>query len=82
MNYSDLTAQCRNKFKGYTLNQCHWAMRDIHTTIALHEGDLNHPYIQKLWAELDAVRDRRDALSKGERDAVASRRAPSTTDEA
>ena len=64
MNYSELTAVCRNKVREYTLNQCHFAMRDIHTTIALHDGDLNHPYIQKLWAELDAVRDRQMALDK------------------
>ena len=81
MNYSDLTAQCRNKFKGYTLNQCHFAVRDIHDTLRLHPADMNNQYVVKLYAELDAVRDRRDALSKGEREAVASRRAPSTTDE-
>jgi hypothetical protein len=42
---------------------------------------MGNPYVIKLYAELDAVRDRRDALSKGEREAVANRRAPSTTDE-
>lgn len=58
MNYSDMTALYRNKAREYNASQCEFAMRDIHTTIALHEGDLNHPYIQKLWAELDAMRDR------------------------
>ena len=82
MNYSEMTALYRNKFKGYTLNQCHFAVRDIHDTLRLHPADMGNPYVVKLYAELDAVRDRRDALSKGERDAVASRRAPSTTDEA
>ena len=62
MNYSDLTALFRTKARGYTADQCEFAMRDIHTTIALHDGDLNHPYIQKLWAELDAVRDRHAKL--------------------
>jgi hypothetical protein len=81
MTYTELTAVCRNKFKGYTLNQCHHAMRDIHDTLQLHPADMSNPYVVKLYAELDAVRDRRDALSKGEREAVASRRAPSTTDE-
>jgi hypothetical protein len=81
MTYTELTAVCRNKFKGYTLNQCHHAMRDIHDTLQLHPADMANPYVIKLYAELDAVRDRRDALSKGEREAVASRRAPSTTDE-
>jgi hypothetical protein len=81
MTYTELTAVCRNKFKGYTLNQCHHAMRDIHDTLQLHPADMGNQYVIKLYAELDAVRDRRDALSKGEREAVASRRAPSTTDE-
>jgi hypothetical protein len=81
MTYTELTAVCRNKFKGYTLNQCHHAMRDIHDTLQLHPADMGNHYVIKLYAELDAVRDRRDALSKGEREAVASRRAPSTTDE-
>ena len=64
MTYTEMTALYRNKARGYTADQCEFAMRDIHTTIALHEGDLNHPYIQKLWAELDAMRDRQHALSK------------------
>jgi hypothetical protein len=81
MTYTELTAVCRNKFKGYTLNQCHHAMRDIHDTLQLHPADMGNPYVVKLYAELDAVRDRRDVLSKSEREAVASRRAPSTTDE-
>ena len=58
MTYTEMTALYRNKVRGYTADQCEFAVRDIHTTIALHEGDLNHPYIQKLWAELDAMRDR------------------------
>ena len=58
MTYTEMTALYRNKVRGYTADQCEFAVRDIHTTIALHEGDLNHPYIQKLWAELDAMRER------------------------
>jgi len=82
MTYTEMTALYRNKVRGYTLNQCHHAVRDIHDTLRLHPADMGNPYVIKLYAELDAVRDRRDALSKGEREAVASRRAPSTTDEA
>ena len=63
MTYQKMTTLYRNKVRGYTKNQCDFAMRDIHKTIALHEGDLNHPYIQKLWAELDAVRERQHKLS-------------------
>lgn len=62
MNYRETTALYSNKVRGYTASQCEFAIRDIHATIALHEGDLDHPYIQKLWAELDAVRDRHAKL--------------------
>jgi hypothetical protein len=58
MTYTEMTALYHNKVRGYTADQCEFAVRDIHKTIALHEGDLNHPYIQKLWVELDAMRDR------------------------
>jgi hypothetical protein len=58
MTYTEMTALYRNKARGYNADQCEFAVRDIHTTIALHQGDLNHPYIQKLWAELDAMRER------------------------
>jgi hypothetical protein len=63
MTYTELTAVCRNKFKGYTLNQCHHAMRDIHDTLQLHPADMSNPYVIKLYAELDAVRDRQHQLS-------------------
>jgi hypothetical protein len=64
MTYTEMTALFRNKVRGYTADQCEFAVRDIHTTIALHEGDLNHPYIQKLWAELDAMRERLAQLQR------------------
>lgn len=62
--YQQMMDTFSDKVRHYTKTQCNFAVRDIHTTIALHEGDLNHPYIQKLWAELDAVRDRQHALTR------------------
>jgi hypothetical protein len=64
MNYSETIVVLRKKAREYTLAQCEYAIRDINKAIALHEGDLNHPYIQQLWAELDAVIERYRKLSK------------------
>jgi len=80
MNFTEMTAMYRKKVSKYTLNQCHWAIRDIHDTLQLQPSDIDHPYVKQLYCELDAVRERRDALSEGERWEVACRRA-STTDE-
>jgi hypothetical protein len=64
MNYSELTAVCRKKVSGYTKNQCDFAVGDIHTTLRFVSGDMSDPYVIKLYAELDAVRDRQMALNK------------------
>jgi len=64
MNYSEMTAVCRNKVREYTQAQCDFAMRDIHTTLRFVSGDMSDPYVIKLYAELDAVRDRQMKLSK------------------
>jgi hypothetical protein len=62
MNYANLNRHAADKFKHYTLAQCEYAIADLHTTLALHDGDLSHPYVAKLYAELDAARDRRMVL--------------------
>jgi hypothetical protein len=62
MNHSDLTRIATDKVRGYTLAQCEFAIADIHATLALHGDDLSNPYVTKLYAELDAVRDRRMVL--------------------
>ncbi len=51
------------KVSRYSLAQCEFAIADIHATfVALNVSDLSHPYVAKLYAELDAVRDRRMVL--------------------
>jgi len=62
MNHSDLTRIATDKVRGYTLAQCEFAIADIHATLALHGDDLSNPYVTKLYAELDAARDRRMVL--------------------
>lgn len=65
MNYSDMTALYRNKVRGYNASECAFAMRDIYDTLRLLGGrydGIANPYITKLEAELDAVRDRQAKL--------------------
>ena len=63
--YQDMTDTARNKFSAYTRAECQYAMRDIHR--ALHVTcagkDYTDPYVQKLWCEIDAARDRMRELS-------------------
>jgi hypothetical protein len=60
MNYNDLNRAAADKFSRYTLAQCEFAIADINATLGLH--DYGHPYTAKLYAELDAARDRRMVL--------------------
>ena len=62
MTYTDLNRAAVTKVSGYTLAQCEFAIADILSTLALYDRDLAHPYVAKLYAELDAVRDRRMVL--------------------
>jgi len=64
MTYTEMNLLFANKFKHYTLTQCCHAIADISDTLALYDRDMKHPYVAKLYAELDAVRDRQMALLK------------------
>ena len=63
MNYAQLTAQCRNKFAEYDKNMCARALHDCHVTLQLNNHlPTDDPYYIKLWAEIDAIRDRQAKL--------------------
>ena len=62
MTYTDLNRAAVTKVSHYTIAQCEFALADILSTLALYDCDLAHPYVAKLYAELDAVRDRRMVL--------------------
>lgn len=66
MNHSQITRNATDKFKLYTIEQCRFAITDIHETLQFnqHADDMDNPYVVKLWAELDAARDRMRVLSK------------------
>jgi len=53
-----------DKFKTYTRDQVERALLDCHETLRAGEYSPYHPYGKKLWAEIDALRDRRMALTK------------------
>lgn len=75
MNYTDLNRNAAAKVSHYTIAQCEYAIADIHSTLALYDRDLSHLYVAKLYAELDAARDRRMVLqskSLRQRRAIAS----------
>ena len=53
-----------DKFKSYTRNQVEYALCDCHEALRAGGYSVEHPYGRKLWAEIDALRDRRMALTK------------------
>ena len=63
--YQDMTDTARNKFSAYTRAECRHAIRDIHIALGITCAGKDHkdPYVQKLWCELDAARDRMRELS-------------------
>ena len=63
MNYSDITAAARAKASEATLIECMLAIADCHNTLRVGEHD-GTPYGVKLWAEIDAYRDRSLELSR------------------
>ena len=66
MTYGQLRETCTNKFKAYDANMCAHALHDCHTTLALNNHlPTDDPYYIKLWAEIDAIRERQLKLSKG-----------------
>lgn len=65
MNYGQLRETFTNKVKRYTPNELDFALRDCHDTLKLRSDlSTDHPYYIKLWAEIDAIRDRKLELSK------------------
>jgi hypothetical protein len=66
MTYGELHKTCVNKFKEYNSDMCAHALHDCHTTLQLNNHlPTDDPYYIKLWAEIDAIRERQLKLSKG-----------------
>lgn len=47
-----------NKVRNYSHAQCEYGIKDCHETLAIGQYPYEHPYAQKLWAEIDAMRER------------------------
>ena len=54
-----------DKFKSYTRAQVEYALADCHETLRAGEYSTEHPYGRKVWAEIDALRDRAQVLTRG-----------------
>jgi len=69
MTYNEWHKVFETKVKGYDAQQCEHALRDCHETLALHKANsggqpYESPYYRKLWAEIDAIRERQLDLSR------------------
>ncbi|NVN99245.1 MAG: hypothetical protein HXX17_07975 [Geobacteraceae bacterium] len=59
-----LRINAKAKVARYTLHQCIHGIADAHDTLQVGQYEYSHPYAQKLWAEIDAMRDRQRFLAK------------------
>jgi hypothetical protein len=65
MNYNNYYAVFTNKVKSYDFYTCRRALFDCYDTLKVWGSEINEDYAVKLWAEIDALRDRQMKL-KGE----------------
>ena len=64
MNDSNHHAAFTRKVAGYDFYTCRRALLDCHDTLAAQGQDIAEDYAVKLWAEIDALRERQLKLSK------------------
>jgi hypothetical protein len=64
MNYSNHHAVMTRKVARYDTYTCRRALIDCHDTLDAQGQDIAEDYAVKLWAEIDALRERQLKLSK------------------
>jgi hypothetical protein len=65
MYYGQMCELFVNKVKGYDAAMCAFALEDCHSALAINTHlPTDDPYYIKLWAEIDALRDRQMKLGK------------------
>lgn len=65
MKYGEWHKVFENKVKQYGVFECDHAIKDCHATLACHPDlPTDDPYYVKLWAEIDALRERRMKLQR------------------
>lgn len=58
MTYNEYHQTYTNKAKGYPINACKRALEDCHYTLKLWGVEISAEYSTRLWAEIDAMRER------------------------
>jgi hypothetical protein len=58
MNYAAYHATFTVKAKGYPISTCLYALEDCHRTLKLWGDEISTDYSTRLWAEIDALRER------------------------
>jgi hypothetical protein len=64
MNYNNHHAVFTRKVAGYDWYTCRRALIDCHDTLDVWGQDIDEAYAVKLWAEIDALRERQMKLAK------------------
>jgi len=64
MNYSEITGIAQAKAANATALECQRAIKDCLETLEVGQYDFKSQYAIKLWAEIDAYRDRAHRLSR------------------
>ncbi len=64
MNYNSWHETFANKVKDYDFYTCRRALNDCHASFAIWGTDISESYATKLWAEIDALRERQMQLAK------------------
>jgi phosphatidate phosphatase PAH1 len=72
MTYTETLANLyKIKFQHATITECDYAIRDIDATLKLYiHEDISHHYVAKLYAERDAILERKMVLSRKIRQAT------------
>jgi len=64
VNHQHFTEQARMRLANYTVNQLSRALADCYETLKVGGYESTHPYGIKLWAEIDAIRERQMFLAQ------------------
>jgi hypothetical protein len=64
MTFTEITLNAQAKAANATALECQRAIKDCHETLEIGQYDFRSDYAIKLWAEIDAYRDRAHALAR------------------
>jgi len=64
MTFSDWYKVFTNKVKNYSYDTCMRAMQDCYDTLKVQGDGIDPDYSNKLWAEIDALRNRQMTITR------------------